>query len=143
MVEQAEQVNSGSGEAPTQAPAETTPEQINTAVEADAAESSGEEVTMEEYLLYSARYGEIEGMQEAINERVNIDYQNEDIGNAALHLASANGHIPAVTFLLENGANLNLQNKSKNTALHWACLCGQIETVKVLCEWFEKNPDRP
>ena len=28
----------------------------------DAEESSGEEVTMEEYLLYSARAGEIEGI---------------------------------------------------------------------------------
>ena len=142
MVEQTEQVNSGSGEAPTQAPVETTPEQTVKA-DADAAESSGEEVTMEEYLLYSARYGEIEGMQEAIDCRVNIDYQNEDMGNAALHLSSANGHMPAVTFLLEHGANINLQNHSKNTPMHWACLCGQIDTVKLLCEWFEKNPDRP
>ena len=25
--------------------------------------------------------------------------------------------------------------------MHWACLCGQIETVKLLCEWFEKHPN--
>lgn len=98
---------------------------------------------MEEYLLYSARCGEVEGIEECLGAKVPIDYQNEDVGNAALHLASANGHIPAITFLLENGASVNLQNKAKNTALHWACLCGQIEAVKILCEWHSKNPDRP
>ncbi len=109
----------------------------------DGGDSSGEEVTMEEYLLYSARCNEIEGMQECLDAKVPIDYQNEDMGNAALHLASANGHLPAITFLLENGATVNLLNKSKNTPLHWACLLGQFEAVKLLCEWQTKNPDRP
>ena len=77
-----------------------------------------------DYLLYSARYGENEGVQECLNERVPVDHQNEDMGNAALHLASANGHQATVTFLLEQGARINLENKAKNTPLHWACLCG-------------------
>ena len=34
-------------------------------------------------------------------------------------------------------------NNSKNTALHWACLCGQIDVVKFLCEWHESIPDSP
>ena len=90
----------------------------------DAEESSGEEVTMEEYLLYSARAGEIEGIQECMDAQVAIDYQNEDMGNSALHFATANGHLACIAKLLEHGANINLQNKSKNTALHWAGLCG-------------------
>ena len=109
----------------------------------DAGESSGEEVTFEEFFLYSARCGEIEGLEECLNERVNIDYQNEETGNTALHQAAANGQIAVVTWLLEHGAHINLPNKSKNTPMHWACLCGQIETVKLICEWFEKHPDSP
>ena len=62
---------------------------------------------------------------------------------SALHLASANGFKPAVEFLLSKGASINLQNKSINTPLHWACLCGQLEIVKVLCEWSEKHPEAP
>ena len=46
-------------------------------------------------------------------------------------------------WLLEHGAAINLPNSSKNTPLHWACLCGQIETAKLLCEWFEKHPGCP
>ena len=86
-------------------------------------------MSFEDYFLYSARLGEVEGLQECLNERVPIDYQNAEQGNTALHLAAANGLIPAVTFLLEKGANVNLQNSSKNTPLHWACLCGQLEVA--------------
>ena len=109
----------------------------------DGGESSGEEVTFEEYFLYSARCGEIEGLEECLNERVPIDYQNAETGNTALHQAAANGQVPVVQWLLEHGAQINLPNSSKNTPLHWACLCGQLETVKLLCEWFEKHPGCP
>ena len=27
--------------------------------------------------------------------------------------------------------------------MHWAALLGQIDVVKLLCEWYEKNPDKP
>ena len=76
-----------------------------------------------------------------MQEKVAVDYQNEEMGNSALHFASANGHLEAMTLLLENNASINLQNKSQNTALHWASLCGQLESVKLLCEWHEKHPD--
>ena len=76
-----------------------------------------------------------------MQESVAVDYQNEEMGNSALHFASANGHLEAITLLLQNNAAINLQNNSKNTALHWASLCGQLESVKLLCEWHEKHPD--
>ena len=74
----------------------------------DDGESSGEEVTFEEYFLFAARGGEIEGLEECLNERVPIDYQNTDAGNTALHQAAANGQMAAVTWLLEHGANINI-----------------------------------
>lgn len=72
---------------------------------------------------------------------VAVDYQNENEGNSALHFASANGHLTCITNLLEHGASINLENKSKNTALHWAGLCGQFEAIKLLCEWHETHPE--
>ncbi len=42
----------------------TTIEPTNTA--AAEGESSGEEITLEEYLLYSARHGEMEGLEECM-----------------------------------------------------------------------------
>lgn len=54
-------------------------------------------MTFEDYFLYSARCGDIEGLQECLNERVPIDYINEEQGkNSALHLAAANGLLSAV-----------------------------------------------
>ena len=60
-----------------------------------------------------------------------------------MHQAAANGQIPVVQWLLEHGAAVNLPNLSKNTPLHWASLCGQLDTVKLLCEWSEKHPECP
>ena len=48
-------------------------------------------MTFEDYFLYSARCGDIEGLQECLDERVPIDHTNEEQGNTALHLAAANG----------------------------------------------------
>ena len=62
--------------------------------------------------MYSARCGEIEGLEECLNERVPIDYQNEETGNTALHQAAANGEQIAVKWLLEHGALMNIPNKS-------------------------------
>ena len=74
-----------------------------------------------------------------MDAEVAVDYQNADMGNSALHYASANGLLEVTKILLEHGASINLANNSKNTALHWASLCGQVETVKLLCEWHEKK----
>ena len=49
-------------------------------------------------------------------------------------MASANGNEEAVKFLLERGADVNLQNKNRNTALHWASVTGHLSIVKLLCE---------
>ena len=49
-------------------------------------------------------------------------------------MASANNHEEAVRFLLDRGADLNRQNKSQNTALHWAALTGHLRIVQLLCE---------
>jgi ankyrin repeat protein len=42
-------------------------------------------------------------------------------------MASANGHLAVVQYLIQNGANVNATNSEKNTPLHWACLNGHIE----------------
>ncbi|KAJ3276169.1 Ankyrin repeat domain-containing protein 40 [Terramyces sp. JEL0728] len=51
----------------------------------------------------------------------------------SLREASANGNTKAVLFYLENGADINNQNKMNGwTALHWACSRGHEELVKIL-----------
>ena len=94
----------------------------------DATEQE-EEMTYGEYFIYAARTGDIAGMQECLDEEVPIDFQDPISGNCALHMASANNKIEALTFLLAKNACCNLTNKTNNTALHWAALCGHLEVV--------------
>lgn len=91
--------------------------------------------------LDAARAGEID----VVSELVSIAHKNgtdnverflacrdQLSGNTALHLASANGHIDIVTFLLDNGSPINSTNESGSTALHYAALTGQLHVVRAL-----------
>ena len=87
-----------------------------------------------EYLVYSARLGDLEAVKECLTEgEAPVDSIDEESGNAALHMAAANGYSEVATHLIANGANINLINKSGNTPLHWACINGKLEVVKLLC----------
>ena len=100
-----------------------------------------EEMTYGDFMLMSARGGDLDAVKECLAEEVPINHQDAEVGNSALHLACANGHKDVVEFLLDAGADINLLNNSKNTPLHWACLLGRIEVVKLLCEWHTLKPD--
>ena len=63
-------------------------------------EDSGEEMTYGEYMLLSARQGDLESVKECLSEDVPINYACEEMGNTALLLASANGEAEVVSFLL-------------------------------------------
>ena len=65
-----------------------------------------EEMTYGDYCILSAREGDIDALVECLAEEVPIDYQDEQ-GNCALHMASANNHEEAVIFLVEKGADIN------------------------------------
>ena len=56
-----------------------------------------------------------------------------------LMFASKLGHVPIVKALLDKGANINYQNKEKQTALHYAVLNDHLPVVEVL---VESGPDR-
>ena len=85
-------------------------------------------------MLLSARQGDLDAVKECMAEDVPVDHVDEEMGNTALHLASANGVADVVAFLLAKGAKVNMQNKSLNTPLHWAALCGPFKVVQLLCE---------
>lgn len=52
-------------------------------------------MTYEEYLVYSARCGDMEGVEEALGEKVGVNSKDEK-GFTALHMACANGHLAIV-----------------------------------------------
>ena len=53
-------------------------------------------------------------------------------GNAALHMAAANGHASICELLLQAGAHVNAKNEAGNTPLHWAALNGHLAAVNML-----------
>ena len=50
----------------------------------------------------------------------------------SLHLASRQGHIEIVIFLLEKGANLESTDNLGRTPLHWASVKGHLEIVQLM-----------
>ncbi|ODQ79454.1 hypothetical protein BABINDRAFT_161852 [Babjeviella inositovora NRRL Y-12698] len=115
---------------------------------------SVQELTQEEMdcILYDARVGDLESLTEIFTElagSVLLTIKDEFSLSTPIHMASANGHVEVVKYLLskltkeESKAFINLQNDSGNTALHWAALNGHLPVVEVLCEYdadaFIKN----
>jgi ankyrin repeat protein len=72
-------------------------------------------------LLCAARVGSTSCMQLLLDEGVDADYANTDLGGGehALMLAAESGSVPAVRLLLAAGARLNKADKAGRTAL-WA-----------------------
>lgn len=86
-----------------------------------------------ELLIDGARFGDIEDVHKALEEKVDVNAQDE-WGKTALHMAAANGHEEIVKALVDAGANLALANESGNTALHWSCLMGQEGVTRLLMQ---------
>ncbi|KAL0428906.1 UNVERIFIED_CONTAM: (-)-isopiperitenone reductase [Sesamum radiatum] len=102
-------------------------------VEESTVEQPSQDTTSDsiEALLEAARYDDIDDVKSIASTGVSLDSEDSQ-GRTALHMASANGHVHIVDYLINNGANVNACNMEKNTPLHWACLNGQIEVVKRL-----------
>eukprot|EP00667_Euglena_gracilis_P012183 EG_transcript_12490 len=62
------------------------------------------------------------------------------VGNAALHWAVSRGDLPMSRWLLDRGADVNVQNHGGSTPLHTACAHGQAPLVAFLLQQGA-NPD--
>ncbi len=71
---------------------------------------------------------------DALNKGANINYQDKKNGNTALMYASLKGYEDMVKFLLDKGANVNIQNNVGDTALSFAVLKGYEDIVKLLLD---------
>ncbi|KAK9939491.1 hypothetical protein M0R45_016186 [Rubus argutus] len=83
-----------------------------------------------EDLLEAARFDDIQEIM-SLASTVSLDSKDSQ-GRTALHMASANGHLDIVEYLVCRGVDLNAPNEEMNTPLHWACLNGHVEVVKKL-----------
>ena len=102
-------------------------------------------MTYEQYLVYSARCGELEDVKEMLAVKdppVDLNYRDASMSlNTALHMAAANGHVEIAKLLLEApGINADVVNETSNTALHYAALNGKKEIVELLIK-HKANPN--
>lgn len=61
-----------------------------------------------------------------------VDATDPVNGNAAIHIASQNGHLPLVKLLIKNKADINKQNGGGQTALHMAYSYDLLEVIAAL-----------
>ncbi|MFL2911076.1 MAG: ankyrin repeat domain-containing protein [Limisphaerales bacterium] len=82
-------------------------------------------------LHHAAWNGKIETMKWLINNKADIEFQN-NLNWSPLHWATRNGQIQSVRLLLENNAKVNLQGNLNQTALHLAVKHNYEKIVTVL-----------
>ena len=100
-------------------------------------QSKEEALTLEEYYLECSRFGELADLKEAMKDATkDFNVNLVDFGgNTALHLASANGFIDVVKYLVnELHCDIDPKNKSLSTPLSWAAFNGQKNVVEFLLE---------
>lgn len=86
-------------------------------------------------IFEASREGDLERVKKLIDfSRENIDKKTDDFMVTPLIKSIIYGHMHVVTFLLENGADVNAEDANKYTALIHAIQRGDISMVRVLLE---------
>lgn len=85
-------------------------------------------------LLSQAKDGNLDGVKQAIAAGVEVNAKDKLAQNTALILSAQNGHAEVVTYLLENGADPNIQNRSGNAVIHLAALQNQPAIIRLLLD---------
>jgi hypothetical protein len=81
--------------------------------------------------INSNRYAELLRIVDLlIAHQADVNFQNSDLGQSALHLAAHYGAKTIVTTLLENGADIEVEDKQGYTALHHVCI-GDYEAMVI------------
>ena len=80
----------------------------------------------------AAEEGDLEEVMRLIQEDPEIVDEIDDNESTALHLACIDGHVEVVSYLLDQGANINTTDNVDATPLYYACYEGRLEVVELL-----------
>ena len=80
-------------------------------------------------LVYWASLGDVEQVEQGINDGLDVNSADEE-GYSALHAAAENDHLEVVKLLISKGADIN--HRSTYTALELAEMAGNQEIVSYL-----------
>ncbi len=97
--------------------------------------ASKDSVAYEE-LFNAASEGELKRLEAALLPSLNVNALEADRlqGRAALHMAAQTGSVPAIQFLLANGAEVDLPNSEGETPLHEAAFWAHPEAIRALLD---------
>ena len=84
--------------------------------------------TAVQYAL-SCSNGSPEVLSRLMRDRAAVNSACTRDNGTPLMMACQNGHMNAVSFLIEHGANMDLQDKNGDTALHYAVSAGAVDTL--------------
>ena len=82
----------------------------------------------------AARQGQLQVVNWLIEEEEKKIEECDKFQMTPLHYAAEFGHIKVTKFLIEKGANIEVENEDGNTPLHEAVDGGHFEVVKYLIE---------
>jgi serine/threonine protein kinase len=82
-------------------------------------------------LLYCACKGDVQGLEQLLEEGLSVDAADFD-DRTALHLAACEGHLNVVEFLIKKGADVNHPDRWGSTPLADARHYGNMDVCKVL-----------
>lgn len=120
------QTSDETGKLDLETPQEMSMEEFNALV-LEVAKLSKSEAQRE--WLECCRYGEVDILRALLARFPSlISHRDTQSGNSGLHMASANGHLPVVEFLVYHKHTFT-KNSSGNTPLHWAASNGQAIIV--------------
>lgn len=83
-------------------------------------------------LCDAAEKGDVAVLHEIITNKLEKVNRHEMWQRTALHWACLTGQYQAVTYLIENGADVDASDDEGWTGLHWAANNGHVELVKLL-----------
>ena len=82
-------------------------------------------------LEYWASLGNLEQVKMALAKNPDLNIQGQD-GYTGLHASAENGHLSVLSYLIEQGANVNSQLVFGHTPLDLAELAGENEAATLL-----------
>lgn len=104
-----------------------------TVMEEEYEEIFVEKLSPEELVEY-ARYGEPTLVTELASQGLTERLGSTDTrGNTMLHMFAANGFLDCIRIYLQvYPQGIDIQNAEGNSALHWACMTGQLAATQLL-----------
>lgn len=85
--------------------------------------------------IRAAKKGDVEGLRSFLQSDSTLLEMQDSDGSTALHCATWKGHVAAVTFLIESGANVLAHNQNDHwgtTPLHAAAHANQAAIAELL-----------